>query len=923
MRSLLGRLVDVREGEGRPAFQAALALFLLIAGHTVLETARDALFLQKLAPSRLTLVYVLTAALALLAAPLCTALARRFGRRNALVALLLLASYGTALFNVQPLGAPGVFALYAWSALLGTVLVLQFWLFASELLTVSQGKRLYGPIAAGGVLGAVVGASSAAGLLMRIRVPNLLLFGAACFLSAALVLTTVWTEPLPVARATSPGRHGWRGVWQSAVDLFVEQPYVRRLAALVSLSSAALLALDYLFKASVTQHVAAARLGSFFAGYYAALNAASLLAQLFVSGPLIRRLGVVPALGVLPAILFAGGGVTLFAGVSLFSVLALKASDGTFRYSVHRVASELAEMPLAPRVQEQTKAFVDGPLPRVAQALTAGLLLALSASGLASARVVAGLATALSLGWLWVVLGLRVPYLERLREALTKPTFDPGRWLTELDLDSLEAVLEALSSPQPARAIGALELLEEKQRVRLIPALVLYHQDESVVLRALEIFGASGRDDWLPHSERLLAHASPAVRAAVLSALSRRGQHAALQRGLDDPSPLVRAYALFWISNLEQVAEPLADARMQSLLELPGEEGQQAQLALANAVRAAPHPRWTALLLELARRDSLPFEPVAQAMAEIADPRFVDILLPRLGLREGRGAVREALVRLGDVALTALARAFDDRETPERVRAHIPRTVSRFRSQAAADLLLDWLDSDRPGGLRYKALRGLGRVVAETRVRVDRARIDRQLRLNLIEYLRMLALRQPLAARPQSARGGRSLRLLIGLIDDKLEQSLERAFRLLQIRHRHENLRSVYFASRSPERVRRAHALEFLDVLTARPAENNLLGQQVRQLVLLVVDDLSVAERLTRAAAFLPNPPTTYAAALAALVSDHDESLAAFAAYHALEVGSAELSGAVEEALRERPALARAPGTSPLFPPLAGATHAT
>jgi hypothetical protein len=66
-----------------------------------------------------------------------------------------------------------------------------------------------------------------------------------------------------------------------------------------------------------------------------------------------------------------------------------------------------------------------------------------------------------------------------------------------------------------------------------------------------------------------------------------------------------------------------------------------------------------------------------------------------------------------------------------------------------------------------------------------------------------------------------------------------------------------------------------------------------------------------------------YSAALAALVSDHDESLAAFAAYHALEVGSAELSGAVEEALRERPALARAAGTTALFPPLAGATHAS
>jgi len=602
-------------------------------------------------------------------------------------------------------------------------------------------------------------------------------------------------------------------------------------------------------------------------------------------------------------------------------VLGLKASDGTFRYSVHRVASELAEMPLSPRVQEQTKAYVDGPLPRVAQALTAGLLLALAAGGLASERIVAALATLLSLGWLWVVLRLSTPYLERLREALAKPAFDLRSWITELDLDSVEAVLEALSSTVPARVLGALDLLTDKGRVRLIPALVLYHEDESVILHALEIFGTSDRDDWLPHSERLLAHSSPAVRAAVLQALLRRGRHVALERGLDDPSPLVRAYALFWTLSLEQASEPLADARLQSLLALAGEPGEQAQLALLSAIRAAPHARWTEVLLALAARDTPQFERLAQAMGEIADARFVPLLLPRLGRREGRGAVREALVRLGDVALEALARAFDDPHTPERVRAHIPRTVSRFRSQAAADLLLDWLDSERPGGLRYKALRGLGRLIAEQRVRVDRERIDRQLRLNLLEYLRMLSLRQPLALRPEVARGGRSLRLVVGLIDDKLEQSLERAFRLLQIRHRHENLRSVYFASRSPERVRRAHALEFLDVLTA-PGANSPLGQQVRQLVLLVVDDLSVADRLARASSFVPNQPSSYAATLQALVADHDETLAAFAAYHALEVGSAELAGVVVEALRERPALARASGNATLFPALAGVTHA-
>jgi hypothetical protein len=72
----------------------------------------------------------------------------------------------------------------------------------------------------------------------------------------------------------------------------------------------------------------------------------------------------------------------------------------------------------------------------------------------------------------------------------------------------------------------------------------------------------------------------------------------------------------------------------------------------------------------------------------------------------------------------------------------------------------------------------------------------------------------------------------------------------------------------------------------------------------------------------VPHPPQSHAAALQVLVADRDETLAAFSAYHALEVGSAELEGAVAEALRERPGLVRVSGKTTLFPPLAEVTHA-
>ncbi|MDF2696415.1 MAG: translocase, partial [Labilithrix sp.] len=56
MRRWLARLLDLREGEARPVLQSFFILFLLIGGHTMLETARDALFLTKLPPKQLNLV---------------------------------------------------------------------------------------------------------------------------------------------------------------------------------------------------------------------------------------------------------------------------------------------------------------------------------------------------------------------------------------------------------------------------------------------------------------------------------------------------------------------------------------------------------------------------------------------------------------------------------------------------------------------------------------------------------------------------------------------------------------------------------------------------------------------------------------------------------------------------------------------------
>jgi len=71
----------------------------------------------------------------------------------------------------------------------------------------------------------------------------------------------------------------------------------------------------------------------------------------------------------------------------------------------------------------------------------------------------------------------------------------------------------------------------------------------------------------------------------------------------------------------------------------------------------------------------------------------------------------------------------------------------------------------------------------------------------------------------------------------------------------------------------------------------------------LIADDLPAAERVARAERFLRRPPSTYEEAVHALLADPDDLLATFAAYHALDLGSAALRDEVAALCLARPHL--------------------
>jgi hypothetical protein len=200
--------------------------------------------------------------------------------------------------------------------------------------------------------------------------------------------------------------------------------------------------------------------------------------------------------------------------------------------------------------------------------------------------------------------------------------------------------------------------------------------------------------------------------------------------------------------------------------------------------------------------------------------------------------------------------------------------LGRFGTKAAADHLLESLETEEDGLVRYKAIRALEILMARRRVPLERVRIERLAHDTLVRHFQLLGARVALGV--TSVGGGRTPipdGLLAGLLDDKLRKTLERALRLLAIAHPGEDFRRVRVACLSTDTYARANAGELLDALLRHRDQEPL-----RALLRVVTDDLPAADRAARAAHLLGRTiPTGRDEALDAMTRDRDSIVAALA----------------------------------------------
>lgn len=292
----------------------------------------------------------------------------------------------------------------------------------ADLFSNVQARRLFGFIAAGGSAGAVTGPALTAALAPLLGPANLLLV-ATVFLAVALLCIgrlLAWSTTAPENTApdtdTDAGRGTGGGMWAGLRQVLVSR-YLLGICLYVLLYTT-LSTFLYFEQAHIVRDAFAApgERTRLFAAIDLAVNALTIVVQLFLTARVVRWLGMGGTLALVP-LGVAAGLVMLgaFPGlIVLVSVQVLRRAGG---YAVSRPAREMLFTVVDREERYKAKNVIDTLVYRGGDAASAWLYTGLAALGLGLGAI-AFIGVPLALLWAYngVLLGRRQ---ERLRERVT------------------------------------------------------------------------------------------------------------------------------------------------------------------------------------------------------------------------------------------------------------------------------------------------------------------------------------------------------------------------------------------------------------------------------------------------------------------------------------------------------------------------
>jgi ATP:ADP antiporter, AAA family len=371
---LLARLAPVEPRESPAVIAAFFLFFFMWAGYFMVRPLRETIG-TIIGRAQLADIWIVTWIASLLIIPLYGAIVAHVRRSVFLpvtygVVALVLALVGVALQGGQINLAAGKF-FYVFISVVNLFLLSIFWSFLLELFDGEQSKRLFGVIAAGGSAGALLGPFLSDLLVGVIGNNGLLFFGATMFVAAIFcqrLLLSIWQER---TAAGDVADRALGGNMFAGVTIIFRSPYIVGIALFVVMISAVntLLYFEQLRLVEVNYPGITDRT-RVFARFDWIVQALTVLSQIFLTGRIAQRWGVIALVMFVPLIM-VGGFLALAASGTLAVLAVVFILRRAMEYAFVRPGREMLWSPLDKETKYKAKSTVDVPIYRGADALSA------------------------------------------------------------------------------------------------------------------------------------------------------------------------------------------------------------------------------------------------------------------------------------------------------------------------------------------------------------------------------------------------------------------------------------------------------------------------------------------------------------------------------------------------------------------------
>ena len=367
MKRIFSKIVDVKPEEIRALWLGFILFFVVLAGYYVIRPIRDNIGATQF--ENLWWMFTVVLVAMIVANALFSMIVARMSRRKFIPIayrffILNLVIFFVLMQFMPPGKQPWVDGcFFVWVSVFNLFATAVFWGFMTDIFTNEQGKRLFGFIAVGGSLGGMLGPLITASLVHRVSTGVLLLICAGMLEIAAQSIRFFPAEfrrsdsksAEDAAAAEKPiGGKFWDGVTH-----ICKSPYLFGLFLFILLytltSTWTYFQQSELTKVGIVDKAART---AFFAKLDLSVNTLTLLLQIFLTGRLMKFLGVTVTLLFMPVLSLFG-----FAAMGLVPVLAVLAVFQVARrastFAFMRPAREVLFTVLRREDKYKAKSFID------------------------------------------------------------------------------------------------------------------------------------------------------------------------------------------------------------------------------------------------------------------------------------------------------------------------------------------------------------------------------------------------------------------------------------------------------------------------------------------------------------------------------------------------------------------------------------